>query len=99
MGPKKSFLLRIDAELWKSLEEWAQEPQMNTDKHRWEQESPLRSWRSLRLCEKNLQAASAASMIVAKASAFKLAPPTSAPSISGSRMKLSMFSGVTLPPY
>jgi len=25
MGPKKSFLLRIDAELWKALEEWAQE--------------------------------------------------------------------------
>lgn len=25
MAPKKSFLLRIDAELWKALEEWAQE--------------------------------------------------------------------------
>jgi hypothetical protein len=25
MGQKKSFLLRIDAELWKSLERWAQE--------------------------------------------------------------------------
>ncbi len=25
MGPKKSFLLRIDAELWKALEDWAQE--------------------------------------------------------------------------
>jgi len=25
MGLKKSFLLRIDAELWKALEEWAQE--------------------------------------------------------------------------
>src|SRR5450759_1741976 len=35
----------------------------------------------------------------AKTSGFKLAPPTRAPSISGSAISSAMLSGVTLPPY
>lgn len=36
--------------------------------------------------------------ILAKLSAFRDAPPTRVPSMSGSRMRSSMLSGLTLPP-
>src|ERR1700749_4118970 len=47
----------------------------------------------------HLSAFSVARTIRAKLCASRLAPPTSAPSMFGSRINSSAFSGLTLPPY